>query len=386
MAAGIRTRHGRSCRTREGGRCNCRPSYEAWVYSKRDGKKIRKTFENLAEAKGLGAPMPRAPFAIARSGHLRSGRSPRAADEWLEGARREAIRTRSGDPYKPSAIRTYETALKLRVLPELGGARLADVTRVDLQLFVDRLLEDKGLDPSTVHTSLLPLRAIYARAMDRGEVAVNPTSGVRLPRVQGKRDRIASPAEATRLLDALPEKDRPLWATAMYAGLRRGELMALRWTDVDLAAGVLRVERSWDIKAGFIEPKSNQGRRTVPIPAVLGDPELPGYLVQHRIRATDPEGLVFGRGSEPFARTTVRKRARKAWADAGLDPITLHEARHTFASLMIAAGVNAKALSTYMGHANISITLDRYGHLMPGNEAEAASLLDAYLSAAAEDE
>jgi integrase len=64
-----------------------------------------------------------------------------------------------------------------------------------------------------------------------------------------------------------------------------------------------------------------------------------------------------------------------------LERITLHECRHTFASLMIAAGVNAKALSTYMGHANISITLDRYGHLMPGNEDEAAGLLDAYLVA-----
>ncbi len=65
-----------------------------------------------------------------------------------------------------------------------------------------------------------------------------------------------------------------------------------------------------------------------------------------------------------------------------LKRITLHECRHTFASLMIAAGVNAKALSTYMGHANIAITLDRYGHLMPGNEEEAASLLDAYLERA----
>ncbi|MBA2579299.1 MAG: tyrosine-type recombinase/integrase, partial [Thermoleophilaceae bacterium] len=69
-----------------------------------------------------------------------------------------------------------------------------------------------------------------------------------------------------------------------------------------------------------------------------------------------------------------------AWA--GLGSITLHECRHTFASLMIAAGVNAKALSTYMGHANIAITLDRYGHLMPGNEEEAAGLLDAYLERA----
>jgi len=72
-----------------------------------------------------------------------------------------------------------------------------------------------------------------------------------------------------------------------------------------------------------------------------------------------------------------------AWAQAGLAPITLHECRHTFASLMIAAGVNAKALSTYMGHANIAITLDKYGHLMPGNEAEAAGMLDAYLARAA---
>jgi integrase len=69
------------------------------------------------------------------------------------------------------------------------------------------------------------------------------------------------------------------------------------------------------------------------------------------------------------------------WRSAGLNRITLHECRHTFASLMVAAGVNAKALSTFMGHANISITLDRYGHLMPGSEAEAAELLDAYLAA-----
>jgi integrase len=72
----------------------------------------------------------------------------------------------------------------------------------------------------------------------------------------------------------------------------------------------------------------------------------------------------------------------RAWRRVGLDPITLHEARHTFASLMIAAGVNAKALCSYMGHASVRITYDRYGHLMPGNEDEAAALLDAYLERA----
>jgi integrase len=77
------------------------------------------------------------------------------------------------------------------------------------------------------------------------------------------------------------------------------------------------------------------------------------------------------------------ERTQKAWKEAGLQKIGLHECRHTFASLMIAAGVNAKALSSYMGHSSVTITYDRYGHLMPGNENEAAQLLDAYLERAA---
>jgi integrase len=135
-----------------------------------------------------------------------------------------------------------------------------------------------------------------------------------------------------------------------------------------------------------IDPRSHAGTRRVPIAAVLRD-----HLLGHKM-ATRGEGLVFGRdGVTPFDQSSARQRARKAWGHGPkrkrettprppqFDPITLHECRHTFASLMIAAGVNAKALSTYMGHANISITLDRYGHLMPGNEDEAAGLLDAYL-------
>jgi integrase len=375
MAAGIRARHGRSCRSRKGERCNCKPSYEAFVWSKRDGRKIRKTFEELAEARTWRADAESA----VRKRTLRAPSKVTIAEagaEWLEGAGKGTIRTRSGDPYKPSAIRGYEAALRLRILPEFGGDRVSNLSRTDLQEFVDRL-QARGLDPSTIQTTLMPLRAIYKRALSRGHVAVNPTTGLALPAVRGKRDRIASPKEAAQLIQALPASDRALWATAMYGGLRRGELMALRWEDLDLSAGLIRVERSWDAKEGEIEPKSAVGRRTVPIPSVLR-----GHLVEQRIRTADPDGRVFGAGSQPFSPTRVRDRAAKAWERAECAPITLHEARHTFASLMIAAGVNAKALSTYMGHANISITIDRYGHLMPGNEAEAAGLLDAYLEAA----
>lgn len=190
----------------------------------------------------------------------------------------------------------------------------------------------------------------------------------------------------TAQLDALTydgDADAALWATAFYGGLRCGELMALRWQDVDLAAGVIRVERAYDPKARqFITPKSRAGLRRVPIPTALK-----GYLMAIR----KPAGLVFG-DEEPFDRRVVVNRALGAWAAAvvgaflrgeslkvQLEPIGLHEARHTYASMMIDAGVNAKALSEFLGHASVAITLDRYGHLMPGAHGEAAALLDDYL-------
>lgn len=370
MATGIRQRHGRGCKRQ--GRCKC--PLEASVYSKRDGKKIRKAFPTLAAAK---AWRDDARGAVRRN-KLRASLPTtvaEAATAWLEGARAGVIRTRSGDPYKPSAIRAYEATLRLRILPELGRVKLSEITRNDLQDLVDRLVAT-GLSASAVGVTLLPLRAIYKRAIARGEIAVNPTTGLEMPAVRGGRDRIAAPDECVKLLGALGEHDRPLWATAMYAGLRRGELMALRIEDVDLAAGKLHVRRSWDLVEGEIGPKSIKGERVVPVAAVLRD-----YLDEHLMSLEWTEGLVFGSTAHsPFSPTPVRKRAGTAWKRAGLEAITLHECRHTFASLMIAAGVNAKALSTYMGHANISITLDRYGHLMPGNEDEAAALLDAFLA------
>jgi integrase len=147
--------------------------------------------------------------------------------------------------------------------------------------------------------------------------------------------------------------------------------------DTNGVAGTIAVERSYDPAAGeFIEPKSEAGKRRVPVTQ-----ELRGHLAAHQRRLARSTGLLFGRtGTTPFDDRALKIRAEKAWHPAGLVPITLHEARHTYASLLIAAGVNTKAISTYMGNASITITLDRYGHLMPGNEAEASHLLDAYIA------
>ncbi len=388
--AGIRQRHGNGCKRPASG-CKC--PWEAAVYSKQDEKKLRRTFPTQAAAKAWRSDSSSA----VRKKLLRAPKPTtieQAGKAWLEGAPKGLILTRSGDPYKPAAVRAYEAGLRLRVSPQLGSERLSDLTRVDLQVFVNGLLAD-GLNPSTIVVTLLPLRAIYKQAMEVGDVAINPTTGLKMPAVRGGRDRIAAPEECAGLLAALAGADRPLWATAMYAGLRRGELAALRVEDVDLAGGLIHVRRGWDYVVGEIATKSGKDRR-VPIAVALRD-----YLDEHLLQLAwrdRPDGLVFGAAARtPFTGTPTTDRAKRAWKAANdrrmkeaedpeqaelLTPITLHECRHTFASLMIAAGVNAKALSTYMGHANISITYDRYGHLMPGNEGEAAGLLDAYLERA----
>jgi len=243
-------------------------------------------------------------------------------------------------------------------------------------------LRAEGLSPSTIRNTIDPLRAIYRRAIRNGVVTVNPTTDLELETGRGRRDRIAGPQEAASLIAAVPEGDRAVWATAFYAGLRRGELRALRWSDVDLGRSEIRVQRSWDDVEGVIDPKSETSARTVPLLAILRD-----HLDQHKL-ATGRDGgqLVFGRtASDPFVPSTIRTRAIDAWAepDPPLEPITLHECRHTFASTLIDAGItNAKAIQDAMGHSSIKTTYDLYGHLLPGSRDEVRERVDAYLDQA----
>lgn len=157
-----------------------------------------------------------------------------------------------------------------------------------------------------------------------------------------------SPADAAALLAASPERDRAVWATAMLAGLRRGELMALRADDVDLKDGRLRVERSYDPAAcEFRPPKSRKGKRNVPICSTLAP-----YL-RPLVLARKPGELLIGTGRNPFTARPIQERADAVWQTAGLERVTLHACRHLYASMSIAAGVNAHALSRYMGHGGI---------------------------------
>jgi integrase len=376
----IKKRHTSNCPALRDKRCTCRGGYRAEVYSPRDKKKLRKTFTHKGEAESWAAD-------VKRGVDLGTVRAPtkrtlaEAAATWLVSAEEGTIRNRSGNRYKPATLRGYRQALEDHVLPELGGTRLNGLTTSDLQELVDRS-QAAGQAPSTIRNSIKPLQAIYRRARSREGLSVNPTRDLELPAPTPKEVEIVAPEVAAELLAAVPTKDRAIWATALYAGLRYGELRALRWSSVDLAGGSIRVVESWDAKAGSIAPKTRTSRRSTPLPGVLRD-----YLTEHRIARNEPaeDALVFDSDGVPFQAVTIYRRADRAWEGRSLGRLRLHQARHTYASFMIAAGVNAKALSSFMGHSSIKVTFDLYGHLMPGTEAEAAALLDTYLFSKIED-
>ena len=379
---GIEERHRKGCAKPAGHRCSCKaPSYVATVYDARTAKRIRKTFTGVRALTGAKQWRQDAAAAL-RSGTHETQREVvvsipvrDACAQWARDARNGIVTTRSGDVYKPGAVRSYEQSLRLRVLDELGDRPLHEVRRLDLQRLVNSLVSE-GHAPATVVGAITAMRVVFNYAVQQGELEVSPVNGLKLPAVRSRRERFATPTEATELLAALPLEDQAIWATALYAGLRRGEIMALRWSAIDFKAGTIEVRQSWDVEHGPQDTKS-RNRRRVPVPTVLRQ-----HLLAHKLRRPPARELVFGTASErPFSASALVKRAEEAWASAGLERIGLHECRHTYASLMIAAGCNAKALSDYMGHASITTTFDRYGHLMPGNHGQAAELLDVYLKA-----
>lgn len=385
MAEGIRKRHSRNCRSHDGGRCNCNAGWEASIYLAHEGKKVRRTFDREAEARSWRNDSRAALAERPQDGPTLT--LEQAAWLWLEAARTGRVRDRSGHIYKPGTLREYARVLRLRVLSEFGASQLAAITRGDLQTFVDKMLSEE-LAASTVRNTVNPLQAIFRHAVRREIAPMNPTRDLELPVARGRRDRIATALEASNLIKAIPSEDQGLWATAFYAGLRRGELQALRGSDIDLKRSEIHVQRSWDHEEGPIPPKSKAGTRTVPLLAVLR-PFLEG--------APSGDDLVFGRTQDqPFDPKTVGDRARRSWravngeeGDRGglrpaLHPMTLHECRHTFASLLIDAGVNPKAIQEFMGHATIEETFSRYGHLMPGARDQARELVDAYMASARE--
>ena len=304
----VEERHANDCATRRGKRCNCVAYYRGEVRDA-SGRKVRSAW-STSRAQAL-AWEQEATVAV-RRGRLRASTPTtvkQAGAALVAGMRSGAILDRSGKPYKPKTVRTYEHALETYIYPVLGNRKVSTLRRADVQGFVEEM-RALGAAPSTVHNRLDPLRVIVRRAIDNDELLVDPCARLKMPIVRNIRTRIEASTTAEALIAALPESEQAFWALALFAGLRRGELRALQVDDIDFEAGLVRVRRGWDDVEGEINPKTFAGARNIPM---VG--ELRRICRAHKLQ-TGRHGhqLFLGRTPvDPFYPSTVRARALKAW-------------------------------------------------------------------------
>jgi integrase len=297
--------------------------------------------------------------------------------------------------------------VRLHIKPRIGAIRLQRLTRADLAGLYAVLQRAKaddgaGLAPRTARHVHRVLSKALGYAVELGLLEHSPAAKVTKPRVSKAEVQILSAEQIAAVLAAL--RGRVLFlpiAVALATGLRRGELLALRWDDLDLEAKTLRVDEAMDETLSglaFKKPKTDSGRRTISLPASL-IPELRahrdamvrswaglrGAALPDNAAVLDrlpPETLVFGVFDQE-AGAWLPRRPRNfthAWSNAvkslKLPAVTLHALRHTHASQLIAAGVDIVTVSRRLGHASPTITLGVYAHLFGSTDTKAAEVVD----------
>ena len=301
-------------------------------------------------------------------------------DEWLTGIT---------PSLRATTAQSYRKLMRDHVIRHVGNVRLVDLAAPRIRMLHAELLENGrvdtmgGLSPTTVATVHRVLSHALKDAVTAGLLPRNPAAIVKPPRRARPQWRVWSAEQVQRFLQAAAD-DRlhALWALLVTTGLRRGEALALRWDDVDLEAGRLRVQRSFTT-AGYevhlTEPKTAAGRRSVSL-----DPQTTRILGEHRRRQAEERlrvgppwndtGLVFtdelGRAIHPMRAYVLFREL--VWRNPLLPRIRLHDLRHTAATLALAAGVHPKVVQERLGHANIAITLDTYSHVVEGLQEDAA--------------
>jgi integrase len=377
------------------------------VRVRRRGREASGTFASHADAlafrtAALAAMNTGRTLPFAPDHGLRSARASAIGETVLDAAQTlcrrmkdGAVRARNGAPFKPSVVRKYEAMLRLHVVPRIGALPVDRLNKRDVQRLVDELALAESAE--TARKALTALRVAIRVAEEDGLLDGNPCAGVRVPfdPVGERIARILTPEESWAILAAAEADDirrerslaGPLVRLAFGTGLRSGELLALAWgpEGLDLEAGVVRVRRSLDRDPGpdgrlaFIQTKSRAGRREVPL--------TPGDLAalkKHRLATGRPHdgALVFAheRGRPLSAKGIVRYAWSRAVRDAKIAPPLpkLHDARHAYATAMLAAGISPHALARLMGHADAGLIYRRYGHALPDELAGAGLTLEAF--------
>jgi integrase len=232
------------------------------------------------------------------------------------------------------------------------------------------------------------LHKALKQAVTDGLIPRNVTEAVKPPQPEKKEIRPLSPNQARALLEEVKgDRLESLYVLAVSTGMRQGELLGLKWEDVDLETGTVQVRRTLSTQTGkgvaFSPPKTAKGRRSIKLPEVAKK-SLRKHLDAQREERTslaglwEDSGLVFTtRVGTPLGRQELVTRSFKPLLrKVGLPDIRFHDLRHTCATLLLSKGVHAKFVQELLGHANISITLDTYSHVLPGMGDATAGAMD----------
>ncbi|MDP9440017.1 MAG: site-specific integrase [Actinomycetota bacterium] len=303
-------------------------------------------------------------------------------DSWLEGVVRGSVRR--------STYERYEVAVRVHIKPALGRLKLGKLTPARVQSFYRGKL-DEGCAPASVNKLHVTLHKALDQAVKWHMVPGNVAEVVRAPRPAPEEMRTLSAEEARRLLEAARgDKLEALFVLAVTTGMRQGELLALKWQDVDLENAKISVRRTITMSGGrilFGEPKTKKSRRTILLTEAavralrehldrqVGVIESLGDLYQD-------QGLIFASEvGTPMNPTNLRRRSFASLLKrAGLPQIRFHDLRHTCATLLLSRNVHPKYVQELLGHANIAITLDTYSHVIPGMGNHAAKAMEEALS------
>jgi integrase len=278
----------------------------------------------------------------------------------------------------------YRGLIRLYTLPVLGSVALGDLRPLDLQGLYSGCLE-RGLSGGTVLNLHLVLTQALSQAVRWGMLSANPAAGAQPPRPRRPERCVVDPALAARILAAVRSTHLELpVAVAIATGMRRGEILALRWSDLDAEHTVAHVRRSLQTTGGrlvFEEPKTRRSRRAVDLPAFLR-PYLERQIESQARRRSEALtwqdlDLVVDRGDGgPCNPDSISARWHGVCKRRGLPPVRFHDLRHAHATLMLLQGVHPKVVSERLGHASIGITLDTYSHVLPTMQAEAVRAFD----------
>jgi integrase len=278
---------------------------------------------------------------------------------------------------RPSTAARDADYIRLYIGSRFASTPLAAISQRDVRAWVAEL-SARGLAPATVQKAYQLLGKVLGAAVDAGMLAQSPCRRVPLPKVEREEMRFLTPAEVATLADAIAPRYRALVLVGAYGGLRIGELAGLRRRRVDLLRGTVEVAEILTEVRGELfvgPPKTRAGRRRVGLPqAVVRE------LARHLGAPGGLDDLVFtAPQGGPLRVNGFRGRVwRPATRAADLDGLRIHDLRHTAVALWIAAGANPKEVSARAGHASVSFTLDRYGHLFPEADAALRDRLDAF--------